>query len=138
MLAAHFRFISLGVLKFRCRLTPPAAESPMYLEFATIPEHGRIDPASIMMKLLRSFPELLRTKGMKESAVMFLDGEGCLMQFKYPGRTLPHVSQFLRDRPVDLWPEVTLCLQPTNELRRRAQDILAFLRDSDTIDGIVN
>ncbi len=138
VLAAHFRFKDIGILSFKCRLTRCDAESPMYLEFATIAERGRIDPDSTMMELLHSFPALLSTKRIQESTVKFLDGEGCLMQFKYPGRMVADASPFLRDRSVDLWPEITLCLKPTDELRRRARNIVDFLRGSDSVEGTPN
>jgi hypothetical protein len=138
MLAAHFSCSSLGVLNFTCSLKRRDPESPMYLEFATIPEWGRIDPDSVMLELLHSFPEVLQARGFKVSPVMFMEGEGCLMEFAYPGRMVAEASPFLRNRPVDHWPQVTLCLNPTNELRIRAQDLLAFLRSSPSVEGNLN
>jgi hypothetical protein len=87
-----------------------------------------------MLELLSSFPVLLSAKNIEGGAVLFLDGEGCPMQCNYPGRMIAGVSQFLRDRPADLWPQATLVLMPTVELRRRAQDILSFLRSSDSME----
>jgi len=60
------------------------------------------------------------------------------MDFVYPGRMLAKTSQFLRDRPVELWPQVSLSLTPTVELRIRAQTILRFMRSSTPLDGEPN
>lgn len=138
MLATHFSYRSLGVLKFKCSLKRSGPESEMRLEFATIPERGRINPDSVMLELLNSFPRLLQTKGLKAGAIFFLEGEGCAMQFAYPGRMVAEASPFLRDRPNDLWPQVTLSLTPTDELIIRAQDILAFLQSSTPLEGNPN
>ena len=138
MLAAHFSFRSLGVLNFTCSLKRSGPASQMHLEFATIPEQGRINPESIMLEMLESFPRLLQTKRIEAGAVFFLEGEGCAMQFSYPGQMVAEASPFLRDRPEDLWPRVTLRLTPTDELRIRAQDILAFLLSSTPVEGNPN
>jgi hypothetical protein len=138
MLAAHFSYGSLGVLKFTCSLKRSGPESEMLLEFATIPERDRINPDSVMLEMLNSFPRLLQTKGIEAGAVFFLEGEGCGMQFAYPGRMVARASPFLRDRPDELWPKVTISLTPTDELRIRAQDILAFLLSSTSMDGNPN
>ena len=68
----------------------------MRMEFATIPERGRINPDSVMLEMLNSFPRLLQTKGIEAGAVFFLEGEGCAMQFAYPGRMVAKASPFLR------------------------------------------
>ena len=60
------------------------------------------------------------------------------MQFAYPGQMVAKASPFLRDRPDELWPQVTLSLTPTDELRIRAQDILAFLLSSIPVEGNPN
>ena len=138
MLAAHFSFCSLGVLNFTCNLKQSGAESQMRLEFATIPERGRIHPESIVLEMLESFPRLLQTKRIEAGTVFFLEGEGCAMQFAYPGKMVATASPFLRDRPDDVWPEVRLSLTPTDELRTRAQDILAFLMNSTPLAGNPN
>jgi len=138
MLAAHFAYCSLGALKFTCSLKRSGPESEMHLEFATIPVRGRINPDSVMLEMLNSFPRLLQTKGIEAGAVFFLEGEGCAMQFAYPGRMVAKASPFLRDRPDELWPQVTLSLTPTDELRIRAQDIRAFLLSSTPVEGNPN
>lgn len=138
MLAAHFSFRSLGVLNFTCSLKRSGPESQMYLEFVTIPEQGRINPDPVMLEMLNSFPRLLQTKRIEAGAVFFLEGEGCGMRFAYPGQMVAKASPFLRDRPDDLWPQVTLSLTPTDELRIRAQDILAFLLSPDPVEGNPN
>jgi hypothetical protein len=91
-----------------------------------------------VLELLRSFPRLLRTKRIEAGAVFFLEGEGCAMQFTYPGQLVVEASPFLRDRSNDLWPQVTLSLTPTDALRTRAQDILAFLLSSTPVEGNPN
>lgn len=138
ILAAHFSYRSLGVLNFTCSLKRRDPESQMHLEFATIPERGRINPDSVMVELLNSFPRLLQTKRIEAGTVFFLEGEGCGMQFAYPGRMVAETSPFLRNRPDELWPQVSLSLTPTDELRIRAQDILAFLLSSTSMDGNPN
>jgi len=138
ILAAHFSYRSLGVLNFTSSLKRRGPESQMHLEFTTIPERGRINPDSVIIELLHSFPRLLQSKGIEAGAVLFLEGEGCGMEFAYPGRMMSKASPFLRDRPDDLWPQVTLSLTPTDELRIRAQDILAFLLSSIALDGNPN
>ena len=138
ILAAHFSYRSLGVLNFTCSLKQCGPESEMHLEFATISEQGRINPGSVMLEMLNSFPRLLQTKGIEAGAVFFMEGEGCAMQFAYPGQMVATASPFLRDRPDELWPKVTLSLTPTDELRIRAQDILAFLLSSTSMEGNPN
>lgn len=138
MLAAHFSYRSLGVLNFTCSLKRSDPESEMHLEFATIPEQGRINPGSVMLEMLNSFPRLLQTKGIEAGAVFFLEGERCAMQFAYPGQMVAAASPFLRDRPDELWPQVTLSLTPTDELRIRAKDIVAFLLSPTPMEGNPN
>jgi len=138
MLAANLSYRSNGVLNFTCGLKRHDPESQMQLEFATKPERGRIDPGSIMLDLLNSFPRLLQTKRIEAGAVLFLEGEGCGMQFGYPGRMVAKASPFLRDRPDELWPQVTLSLTPTEELRTRARDVLNFLLNSASMEGNPN
>lgn len=64
--------------------------------------------------------------------------KGRSIQFAYPGQMVAKALPFLRDRPDELWPQVTLSLTPTDELRIRAQDILAFLLSSIALDGNPN
>lgn len=138
MLAAHLSVESLGGLQFTCSLKRREPQSPMYLEFATTPEQGRINPDPIMTELLGSFPEILNARGFKDLTVMFMEGEGCVMEFEYPGHMLAEASPFLQNRPIDHWPKVTLSLAPTNELRDRARRVLAFLRDSEPTEALPN
>jgi hypothetical protein len=111
---------------------------PMDLEFATTPEQGRINPDSIMTELLGSLPKILNARGFKDLTVMFMEGEGCMMEFEYPGHMLAEASPFLQNRPIEHWPKVTLNLAPTNELRDRAHRVLAFLRGSEPTDALPN
>jgi hypothetical protein len=127
ILAARTSYSSLGVLNFTCSLKRRNHESDLYLELVTTPERGRIDPDTLILDMLRSFPAVLSTKRFDASSVMFMEREGCVMEFSYPGRMVLHRSPFLRDRPTDIWPQVTLGLTPTDELRIRATHILAFL-----------
>jgi hypothetical protein len=138
MFAAHFSFRPLGTLNFTCRLKGSSRDTKMQLEFVTKPERGRISSGSMMFDMLRSFPRLLRTKGIEPGSVFFLEGDGCRMQFACPGRMVAELSPFLRDRPDAFWPEATLSLTPTDELRSRAQQILAFLVSSTSISDDPN
>lgn len=134
MLAAQFSCLSLGVLSFTCTLEHDA-ESQMHMEFMTTPERGRIDPGLVELDLWRSFSRFLQTKRIEAREGYFLKGEGCRMRMAYPGRMVAKVSPFLRDRPDGLWPQATLSFAPSDEMRIRAQDILAFLLSSDDMDG---
>ncbi|MGH9444954.1 MAG: hypothetical protein ACRD3O_04390, partial [Terriglobia bacterium] len=67
VLAAQLSFESLGVLRFTCSLKRREPESPMHLEFAATPERGWINPDSVMIELLGSFPEILRARVSKTS-----------------------------------------------------------------------
>lgn len=134
MLAANFSSEGLGWLTFTCKLNQFDSDCGMYFGFTTTTEEGRIDSGRIMLQLLSSFPVLLRAKNIEGGAVLLLEGEGCPMKCNYPGRMVASVSPFLRDRPVDLWPQAKLVLIPTAELRRRALDILTFLGSSDSIE----
>jgi hypothetical protein len=138
MLAAHFPRVPLGILTFTCKLKQNQLNSRLELEFITIPERGNIRPGTAMLELLESFPDLLRAKGLEEDAVYYLEGEGCPMLFAYPGRMLVTACPFLRDRPLDLWPEVSLAITPTEELVIRAQTLVEFVRNSDSRDGDPN
>ena len=138
MLAAPFRRAPLGDLTFTCRLKQGQLDSRLQLQFVTIPERGKILPGTAMIELLRSFPDLLRIKDAEASAVYYLEGEGCPMQFAYPGQMVVEVCPFLRDRPLDLWPEVTLTIPPTEELVVRAKTLVEFVRNSASIDGDPN
>jgi hypothetical protein len=138
VLAAHFSSESLGALTFTCVLTQQDNESGLCLKFGTVPEHGCIDSGRIMTDLLNSFPQLLLSKGIDGGAVLFLEGEGCPMMCDYPGRMTSSVFPFLRDRSMDLWPEATLTLAPTRELRMRAFRILNFLGNSESATGDLN
>jgi hypothetical protein len=134
LLAANFSSESHGLLTFTCKLRQFDSECEMSLDFTTTAEQGRIDSGRILLELLSSFPVLLRAKNIEGGAVLFLEGDGCPMKCNYPGRMIASVSPFLRDRPVDLWPQAILVLMPTVELRKRALDILSFLRSADPIE----
>jgi hypothetical protein len=139
MLAAHLSFESLGGLQFTCSLKRREPQLPMHLEFATTPELGRINnPDPIMTDLLGSFPKILNARGFKDLTVKFMEGEGCMMEFEYPGHMLAEGSPLLKNRPIEQWPKVTLSLAPKNELRDRARRVLAFLRDSEPTEALPN
>jgi len=131
VLAAHIEPTSLGVLHFHCRLKQREVDSQLQLEFVTTPERGQILPGTAMLELLNAFPDLLRAKGIQEDAVYYLQGEGCPMVLAYPGRMRVKVSPFLRDRPLDLWPQTTLSIAPTDELVMRATAVVEFLQNTE-------
>jgi hypothetical protein len=141
ILALHLP-VALGLLKFTCKLKHQSPTvlfpSSMNLEFAIVPERGRINPDSVMLRLLRSFEEMLHARGFEESCIMFMGGEGCRMEIGYPGRMLASASPFLRERHPAIWPQVTLSLDPTDELRTRARRILTFLRSTPSLDSNPN
>ena len=91
-----------------------------------------------MLELLNAFPDLLRAKGIQEDAVYYLQGEGCPMLLAYPGRMLVEVSPFLRDRPLDLWPQATLSFAPTDELVTRAKAVVEFVQNTAPMTGNPN
>jgi hypothetical protein len=135
ILATHLPFSSLGLLTFTCKLTHHDPESQMRLEFTTTPAQGLIDLDPVKDELMRSFPELLHAKNIESVTGLFHEGEGCMMDFEYPGCMLASASPFLRDRPLDLWPQAILNLMPTIEVTRRARDIVDFILDSAPIEG---
>jgi hypothetical protein len=137
ILAAHVERTP-GVLHFSCSLKQRDPDSQLQLEFLTTPERGKIMPGTAMLELLNAFPDLLRAKGIQEDAIFYLQGEGCPMLLPYPGRMLVKVSPFLRDRPLDLWPQATLSIVPTNELVIRAKAIVEFVRDTEPVAGYPN
>jgi hypothetical protein len=137
ILAAHVERTP-GVLHFSCSLKQRDADSQLQLEFVTTPERGKIMPGTAMLELLNAFPDLLRAKGIQEDAIFYLQGEGCPMLLPYPGRMLVKVSPFLRDRPLDLWPQATLSIVPTDELIIRAKAIVEFVRDTEPMVGNPN
>jgi hypothetical protein len=138
MLAAHIERTPLGVLHFSCRLKQREVDSQLQLEFVTTPERGKILPGTAMLELLNAFPDLLRAKGIQEDAVYYLQGEGCPMLLAYPGRMLVKVSPFLRDRPLELWPQATLSIAPTDELVIRAKAVVEFVQNTAPMAGNPN
>jgi hypothetical protein len=138
VLAAHIERTSLGILHFSCRLKQRDADSQLQLEFVTTSERGKILPGAAMLELLNAFPDLLRAKGIQEDAVYYLQGEGCPMLLAYPGRMLVKVSPFLRDRPLDLWPQATLSIAPTDELVVRAKAVVEFVQNTAPMTGTPN
>jgi hypothetical protein len=56
----------------------------------------------------------------------------------YPGQMVPEKSPYLRDRPAHLWPSVSLTLTPTEALRSRAREVVAFLRGSPNTEEAPN
>jgi hypothetical protein len=135
LLASNISFSSFDEIFFCCALKQDNLDSKMYLKFVTLSQHGEIIPSSNMLELLSSFSELLRAREFNESSLNFLEGEGYPMRCAYPGRMVANVSRYLKDRPVDQWPVAYLPITLTEELRTRAQDILAFLRSSNDVEG---
>jgi predicted RNA-binding Zn-ribbon protein involved in translation (DUF1610 family) len=138
VLASHIERASLGFLHFSCRLKQREVDSQLQLEFVTTPERGKILPGTAMLELLSAFPDLLRAKGIQEDAVYYLQGEGCPMLLAYPGRMLVKVSPFLRDRPLDLWPQATVSITPTDELVIRAKAVVEFVQNIAPMTGAPN
>jgi hypothetical protein len=138
MLAASLRYVSLGDLTFTCRLKQGKLDSRLQLEFVTTPERGKILAGTAMLELLRSFPDLLRLKDLEPNSIYYLEGEGCPMQFAYPGEMLVAVCPFLRNRPPDLWPELAVHISPTEKLVSRAKTLVEFVRNSASTDGDPN
>jgi hypothetical protein len=138
VLASHIERTSLGVLHFSCRLKQRDADSQLQLEFVTTSERGKILPGAAMLELLNAFPDLLRAKGIQEDAVYYLQGEGCPMLLAYPGRMLVKVSPFLRGRPLDLWPQATLSIAPTDQLVVRAKAVVEFVQNTAPMTGTPN
>jgi hypothetical protein len=60
------------------------------------------------------------------------------MKFAYPGHMVVSLSPYLRDRPLELWPSVTLSLPVSDELVTRASMITEFLRDHEAGGHVVN
>jgi hypothetical protein len=137
ILAAHVERTP-GVLRFSCSLKQRDADSQLQLELVTTPERGKIMPGTAMLELLNAFPDLLRAKGIQEDAIFYLQGEGCPMLLPYPGRMLVKVSPFLRDLPLDLWPQATLSIIPTDELINRAKAIVQFVQNTEPMAGNPN
>jgi hypothetical protein len=91
-----------------------------------------------MLELLNSIPRLLKATGIEPREIAYMLGEGHRMQFDYPGKMVASRSPYLYDRPVELWPSVTLSLAATDEFVTRARRVTAFLLDPEAGRGIAN
>jgi hypothetical protein len=60
------------------------------------------------------------------------------MRVAYPGQMVVNLSPFLRNRPLNLWPQAMLSIAPTDALVIRAQTVVEFSRNSDSTDGEPN
>lgn len=127
ILAADFSFPSLGALDLTCSLKRRNPASAMHLEFLTKPERGRMDATLSAVDLADCFTEALHARGLKVSCLR-LQPQGCLLEIAYPGLMIADRSPYLRNRPVDLWPQATLHLQPTEALRLQARALVSFLQ----------
>lgn len=129
MLAAHFPHPVRGTWHYTCSLRQVGAAAGMQMEFVAEREEGTVDARTVMVELLDSFSQLLRARGIQADEVYFLDGVGCRMRVAYPGKMVAELSPYLRNRPADLWPSVTLSVAVTEELVTRAGTTRAFVRD---------
>ena len=91
----------------------------------------------VMMNLLNSFPKLLQARGIKAGEIAYLR-EGNHVRFTYPGQMVVSCCPYLCDRPLDLWPSVTLVLTITDELVERAQKVSELLRSDGAGGGVVH
>jgi hypothetical protein len=137
ILAANLPHDELGSLTFSCALRQSRSRRGLRLEFVTVPERGEICPRTAMIELLSSLPRLLRAKDVI-GEVCYMPGEGCRMEIPYPGKMIAELCPSLRDRPCDLWPELTLKLDLTEELLDRARQVVELVWESGQFCGQPN
>jgi hypothetical protein len=125
------------IFHYTCSLKQDAA-AQLQMELKTSPEQPWTGSRRVMMELLNTFPRLLKARGIEAEEVAYMLGEGHRMQFAYPGKMVASVSPYLHDRPVELWPSVTLSLAASDELVTRARRVTAFLLDPEAGDRIAN
>lgn len=124
------------IFHYTCSLKQDAA-AQLQMELKTSPEEPWTGSRRVMIGLLNSFPRLLKARGIEAEEVAY-SHEGHRMWFAYPGKMVASRSPYLYDRPVELWPSVTLRLAASDELATRARKVTAFLLDSEAGDGIAN
>ena len=119
-----------------CSLRQDAA-SRLEMELKTNPCQTNIGWRWVMVNLLNSFPKLLRARGIKANEIAYLR-EGNYMKFAYPGQMVVSRSSYLCNRPLELWPSVTLVLPITDELVERAKKITEFLQSDGAGGGVAH
>lgn len=60
------------------------------------------------------------------------------MKFAYPGQMVVSRSSYLCNRPLELWPSVTLVLPITDKLVERAKKITEFLQSDGAGGGVAH
>jgi hypothetical protein len=128
VLGAHLKHGDFGEMTFSCRLNKEKAKPKLRLEFATVSERRKPFPKSVDSELRKSFPELLQVKRL-EAEVCEVAANACRVVIAYPGKMIAERCPFLRNRPLDLWPEVRFKVLPTEELVARARDMVTFASD---------
>jgi hypothetical protein len=137
ILAANLPHDELGGLTFTCALRQGRSRRGLRLEFVTVPERADICPRTAMIELLSSLPRLLRAKDVVGD-VCYMPGGGCRMEIPYPGKMVLELCPCLQNRPCDSWPEITLKIQPTEELLDRARRVVEYVWESGSFSGHLN
>lgn len=125
-----------GTINCTCSLRQDATGG-LDMELKTDPSQANAGSRRVMIELLNSFPSLLRARKIEAKEVSYLKAGHC-MKFAYPGHMVVSLSPYLRDRPLELWPSVTLSLPVSDELVTRASMITEFLRDHEAGGHVVN
>jgi hypothetical protein len=125
-----------GMFHYTCSLKQDAA-AQLQMELKTSPAQPWTGSRRVMIELLNSFPKLLKARRIEAEEVAY-SHQGHRMWFTYPGKMVASRSPYLYDRPVELWPSVTLSLAASDELVTRARKITAFLLDPKAGDSITN
>ena len=116
-----------GVLTATCSLKQ-APDGRLALELVSRLNDALLPVSQMtMVDLLDTFPKVLRGQGIDLETVFFLPGAGCAMSFEYPGQMQLSKTRYL-DRPNDLWPEATMNVEISPELKARAKKIVDFTR----------
>ena len=125
-------------LKFSCSLNRKDSEDSLYLELEVTREGREINLDSGLIALMFILPDILLDKKLAIGDVGFQPGHRCVMHLAYPGQMMAAASPYFENRPVDLWPQVTLNLSPTRELRERAAVVMDFRLSSERLEGKPN
>jgi hypothetical protein len=128
ILAAPLPFETLGALELICSLKRENASSPMHLEFRTVAQRSCLEAPSDAEAVVRSFAEALHARGIMKEPTLYTRARDYFVELAYPGVMIADVSPYLSNRPVDLWPQATLHLLPTEELCRSARQLVMLLQ----------
>lgn len=126
-----------GIFEYTCSLKQNAP-AELQMELKSSPHERNTGSRRLVLQLLHSFPRLLKARGIEANEIACLLGPGHRMQFAYPGQMVACRSPYLCDRPLELWPTVTLSLAANDELVTRARKIAAFLANTKAEDGLTN